>query len=834
VQDTTETTETASAGSSQSTEQRKVDYDLQGAPKRLMDKCVKDASNNTARLDRDRQDWLNLLFDRGGAEHQYVIWDAGTNRWVTRGSDPKKGGLPDWMPRPVTNLYSNKLDGIASLLNQSEGAQLWKPNTEDDEDLATAEVCDAAVPVLRDEIDYDQLRTDINRQICLTDKVALILYYDNDEKYGTAPILALQCLDEQCGEYALPMDQPEDAPETCQACGGPMDVALDPRTQEPIGVDYPVGRMCATFHPSFEFSLPRSARSHRADKNPWVLFHARYSWEDAASEFPDHIDKLKDKSGWKSSSIQRQYADAARRLSSPRSSAVNAGSDGSQHDGPLLFRLYHDPIDDGEFYFPEGLMTVMLNDQLIEAKPLSFKQSLPNGHVKHFKNVLIRTFRSTPGSQFGKPPADDLVPLQYTRNLLEALLLSILLHHASPRTFLPLSVTLEKPITGVPGEVIPFRSTVPGETPTTTQGQNPPDGLYKWIEQIDAKFDELSKLNSVLQGERPSGDPTLGEIQILKEQGQSAFSEPMLEAVRWEKALSRMLLWIARDTLWTERLRQIQGSNREWDFTEFTAADLSGNVDVDVDPASAWPKSALMERATLKELLGMGVFQLMKQDPELATQILEKYGMTEFLPSLDKDRRQVMRELDRWRAATDPAAITPPDPVTQNLSIHQQHKLDFLKTEEAEALARENPTLHAAMKAHLQQIQQLLQASAGPKAEPPKTNFSMKGDLADPAARMLFEKANGLPATPAPMPVDPNAGPDGAALNDALSGGALKPAGASGMGLNAAVSGGLLQPAGAAQAAAQASGPSIDDLVTSGALLPAASDKPRKEATSFV
>jgi hypothetical protein len=96
---------------------------------------------------------------------------------------------------------------------------------------------------------------------------------------------------------------------------------------------------------------------------------------------------------------------------------------------------------------------------------------------------------------------------------------------------------------------------------------NPPEGLYKWIEQIDAKFDELSKLNSVLQGERPAGDPTLGEIEILKERGESAFAEPLLEVVRFERALCRMLLWIAQDAIWTERLRQVQGDNAGWEIS---------------------------------------------------------------------------------------------------------------------------------------------------------------------------------------------------------------------------------------------------------------------------
>jgi hypothetical protein len=839
--------------SARSSTAKRVDYDLQGPAKALMDRCVKDAESNTARLDRDRQDWLNLLFDRGGPDNQYVIWDAGANRWVTRGTDPKKGGLPEWMPRPVTNLFANKLDGVISILNQSDPAQLWKPNTDDDEDLATADICDDAVPVLREEIDYAQLRTDINRQIALTDKVALILYYDNDEQYGTQDINALQCTNPNCAEYALPMDLEDQEPEasalgadaeftdagmagvmgtetgpTCPECGSPMTEAVDPRTGGPIGVTYPVGKMCASFHASFEFSLPRSARSHRADKNPWILFHTRYAWEEAIKEFPKFKDQLKDRTGWKSSGVQRHYADAMRRLSSPRSSAQSGVAGGQrQDDGPVIYRLYHDPINDDEFSFPQGLYAVMLNDQLVEAGPLSFKYTLPTGQDRYFKNVITRTFRPTPGNPHGKPPADDMVSLQYTRNLLEALLMAILLHHASPRTYLPLSVTLEKAPTGTPGEVIPFRSTTPGEVPITTQGMNPPEGLYKWIAQVDEKFDVLSKLNAVLQGERPKGDPTLGEIQILREQGQSAFAEVLLESVRFERQLSRMLLWIARDTVWTDRLRQVAGDNRGWEISEFNAADLSGNVDVEIDPATAWPKSSLMEKLQLQELMKMGVFQMLSQNPELATKILEKYGATDFLPSLDRDRRQVMRELDRWRAATDPSAITPPNPIKHNPAMHLLHKLAFLRTEEFEELEQANPPLAQAMLAHVQQLQQMVSAGQSPKAEPPKMSFSVSGDLADPDARRLFEQVNGLPPTPAPP--DPKAGSDGSALEGAIQSGALQPASAAtagGLSLDAAVQQGLLKPAGAADAQAQAAGPSIDDLTAQGVLTPAAAVQP--------
>lgn len=774
--------------------------------RRLMDKCVQDATSNVARQDRDKQDWLNLLFERGGADNQYVIWDNSTNSWVTRGDDPKKGGLPAWMARPVTNIFANKIDGVASLLDQTDPAQTWKPNTDDDDDLATADVAENAIPVLLEELGYETIRPDINRAVCLTDKIALAVYVDNDPKHGTQDVLALQCQNPECAHLYMPADLPEGEATTCPECQGALAEATHPDTGLPIGQPMAVGKICGHLLQSFEFSMPSSARTHRAEDNPWILSHGRLSWEEAVREFPQLKNKTRDKTGWKTSSVQRHFADAMRRLSSPRS-AEGQGKGAQKDDGPILYRLWHDPIDDGEFSFPEGLYAVMCAGEMLSCDPLPFHQPTKDGKGRPFKNIITRTFRATPGSQFGKPIADDLVPLQYSRNLLEALLFSILLHHAAPRTWMPLSVTLEKEPSGAPGEIIPYRSTT-GEGPVTVGGVNPPEGLYKWIEQIDAKFDELSHLNGVLQGERPEGDPTLGEIQILKEKGESSFHEPILELVRFEKQLSRTLLWIARDAAWSDRLRQVQGDNGQWEITQFNQADLQGNVDVQVNPSTAWPKSQVMRRAALKEAMEAGVFALIGQNPELAAKLLEFYDLTEFVPSMDVDRKQVMRELDRWKAATMPQEIAPPNPVTQSLPFHLLYKRNFLKTEEAEALAQANPPVYQAMLAHVQMIEQTLQQQAA-------------------AAAMAQAQASAPPAKPGEQK------PDGSALEHAIKSGALKPGeepeakGPDGSALEAAIGSGALQPAAAGEAqmqqqqqAQQAALPSIDELTASGVLVP--------------
>lgn len=773
-----------------------------------MSRCVDDAKNNTPRLDRDRADYLNLLMYRGGRENQWVVYDRGTNTYVPRGTDPEQGGLPEWVPRATTNVLGVCIDGIVSILNQSEPAKLWYPSTDEDADRATAEVAEDADPVLLDEIGYDAIRDEINKLVTLTNGVAVVLFYDNDPKHGVEMIEQLEC--PGCGIITTPLDL-EEAGGTCppdydeksgeivqEGCGTPGEAfqAVIGSDGVPAGVEFPKGKICAQTVPSFEFSLPSTARVMDAKRLPWVLMHSGMSKEEILGRWPKAKEILEHAGSQKVGGISRAHARAMRQLSSP--SRANAGTAASTaKDDHVVYILQHDPIHDEEFNFPDGFHGVMLNDELLEFGPLPFKDD----QDRAFKSILLRTFAHAPGSPYGKPPCDDLVPLQTSRNLVDSLIQLILMHDAAPRTFIPLSVTLENQPTGRPGENVYYRSVIPGEKPVTDRGINPPEGLYKYLEIIDAKFQEVSKLNSVLVGARPEGDPTLGEVQRLEENGMRAFKEPLDNLVRFERDLSRMLLAIARQTAWFNRFRQVRGENGQWEISQFSAADLTGKVDVQVDKQSAWPKSPMAQHLRLTNAIELGVLPPPATDPELQQKVLGLLNLNELKPSLDVDRKQIARELDRWKAAHDPMEIEPPDPSRQNLAVHLHFKQQFLKTEEFEALRGANRPLAMAMAGHVMQLQAFIaqaQAAAAAAANPQP-----------PDDRTPAEQG------------------DGSAVEEAIASGAMQPAGAvpAGDPLGDAVSDGALVPA-AAAAAAQMPGPSIDELSVAGVLTPAPPEIP--------
>lgn len=725
----------------------------------LLKRCQRDARGNTARQARDRADLLNLKKLRGGKDNAFLVWDNSNSTYVSR---PTSGeaGLPEWFFRATTNLLATNIDGIASILNQSQPAKNWYPTQDDDKSRAAADVAELADPVLLDEISYPHnLRPRLNKLVALTNLAAVVVTYDTDPKWGMGDIPILQCA--SCQQYVNPIEAPdEEAP--CPECGqGQLDWAMHPQTGMPMGIEYPKGRLHAELLTSFEVSLPSSAAAAHEDFLPWLVSHQRWNTDDALrrwSKLKTVIggDKGHGQGGTKAN--EQAYADQTRNLSSPVAPGSARNVVGSAaHTGPVIWRLWHDPIDDDDFYFPDGLFLTVLEgeDLVLDCTPLPFKTD----EGQAFKNIVIRQYMTTPGAAWGHPPADDLVPLQEQLDLAQSLAFLILMHHASPRTFIPSTVSMHDKLTGMPGKDIGFRSLTPGDKPIVEPGVGFPEALKWFLEFIIQQFDKVSKLNAVLTGQRPQGDPTLGEVEILQERGFAAFQEPLEQLVAFEKRLSLKLLWITRQSGWSERYRRLLGDNGDWKLQAFTGADLEGHVTVDIDLATAWPKSPMLTNLRLSKAFELAI--LNPQDPEVQEEYLKMNDLLGFKTSTDVDRDQVARQLDIWKTAQSPQQIEPPQ-LYWRLDYHLFRKSQFLKTEEFEDLRQQNPPVAQAMVAHVQQLQQMLAPppEADPTAEAPKGE---KGALGDALAKGLLKAKAGK-------------GTKGA-LPGAVASGALRPAG---------------------------------------------------------
>jgi hypothetical protein len=195
----------------------------------------------------------------------------------------------------------------------------------------------------------------------------------------------------------------------------------------------------------------------------------------------------------------------------------------------------------------------------------------------------------------------------------------------------------------------------------------------------------VSKLNAVLTGQRPQGDPTLGEVEILQERGFAAFQEPLEQLVAFEKRLSLKLLWITRESGLGAALPPTARRQRRLEAAGVHRRGPRGPRHVDIDLATAWPKSPMLTNLRLSKAFELGI--LNPQDPEVQEEYLKMNDLLGFKTSTDVDRDQVARQLDTWKQAQTPQQIEPPQPWWR-LDYHLFRKSQFLKTEEFEELRR--------------------------------------------------------------------------------------------------------------------------------------------------
>lgn len=168
----------------------------------------------------------------------------------------------------------------------------------------------------------------------------------------------------------------------------------------------------------------------------------------------------------------------------------------------------------------------------------------------------------------------------------------------------------------------------------------------------------------VIKGARPEGVSAGIALQILQERGMSRYG-PLF--ILWEFAWSewaRQALEIFREFATEERLLRIKGRDGQWQVQKFIGADLQGRVDVVPEAGSSMPRSSLVDRAELEQLVAIGVLPPPRTDPELQQKFLEIYGRTNLTPGMAADTKNAVMENEAFeKLADDPtlAQATPDD-----------------------------------------------------------------------------------------------------------------------------------------------------------------------------
>jgi hypothetical protein len=306
------------------------------------------------------------------------------------------------------------------------------------------------------------------------------------------------------------------------------------------------------------------------------------------------------------------------RLRRPGAGAQRAGAERTERGGsganagPVIWRLWHDPIDDEEFYFPDGVFLTVLEgeDLVLDFTPLPFKDD--DGRA--FKNVVIRQY-TAPGSAWGHPPADDLVPLQEQLDLAQSLAFLILMHHASPRTFIPSTVTLNDKLTGAcRARTSATARWCRATSRTSSRATAFPEAL-KWFLDVHHR-DVRQGLEAERRADRPAaagrpdarrgGDPAGARVRRVP--GAARAARRLREAAVAQVAVDHARVRVGA------ALPRLLGDNGDWKLQAFTGADLEGHVTIDIDLATAWPKSPMLTNLRLSKAFELGI--LNPQDPK--------------------------------------------------------------------------------------------------------------------------------------------------------------------------------------------------------------------------
>jgi len=678
-----------------------------------------------------RAAYRNILYWKG---HQWVVWDRGLTRF-------RPARLPTQHPQPVTNKFKPTLKAIISVFARIEPRLNFRPGSEEPEDRASADVASRVIEVVEDEVSIRRQRQMLAVWVGITNGAWLETGYDPDPIHGTRLLQHEECL--QCG-----LVQPA-TEGGCAACGGAETRPAVDAQGEPVGEQVPVGKMYVDVVPGFEMffdpGVTDSTRHHD------LLREKLISIDEGKRKWPGVADRISPEVS--SGSPGGIYAESLPTLGTFIGDSIRRGL-----EAPLATPLKH--LTERAYWqlpdatYPKGLLAITLGRQsmtVVHAGPLPYTR----GDGTPFLPFIDFPQELVPGTAYPGGVADDLAMKQAQRNQWESMVIMAARAFGQGKWLIPEGSNIGS-VTGE-ADVIRYNPLIGGVAvkPERLAGDPMTNAFLAWIQQIDKDFEEIAGTFDVIKGARPEGVSAGIALQILQERGMSRFA-PLF--ILWEDAWARwgsQAVEIFRQYATEPRLRRIQGRDGAWQVQKFLGADLKGRVDVIAEANSALPRSSMLDRAELDQLIERQILD--PHDPETRYQILEVYGRTSMIPGMAADSKNALMENEAFVAlARHPMMqqITPEElaalqtldymkiqevmaglgvqlprlrPAVDDHGIHAREHRKWLKSESAQQLPLFVQLLGEKMTAYhdqlaAQQMQALMQARAGQPETPGRPN----------------------------------------------------------------------------------------------------------------
>jgi hypothetical protein len=257
------------------------------------------------------------------------------------------------------------------------------------------------------------------------------------------------------------------------------------------------------------------------------------------------------------------------------------------------------------------------------------------------------------GRLFAQSAVDLIIKKQDSINQTDSTVELALKRMGNPIWLEPKGAEVER-FTGQPGLVVKWQPAgAQGAKPERISGENPPQGFFTVREQYLNDIQELTGTYDIVKGAKPSGVEAFAALQLMVERGQSRFSTLFKGRAKAYRQWAELAVELERTYGPTERVKEIMGPNGGWIFEKYERANILAPVKIVTETGSSTPKTTLGRRAAIQHLSQLQALQL-ANDPEQLFAVMEEFGTTSLVPSLDADVKSALEEQDQfeqWAAA---------------------------------------------------------------------------------------------------------------------------------------------------------------------------------------
>lgn len=601
------------------------------------------ASNRYFRHEIERAALRNVLYFIGV---QWIKYDPELRIW-------RPLGLRKATPRPVTNKLASLVNTTVSSLVSYRVPITFGPASFDDADVAAANVADRVNDIIEKEVKVRSLKPLVARWIALTGNAFLINSYDTSSDSG---MIFLQSEMDPAGHVMTPLEI-EEAGGICEQCGGPVPwaPAVDPDTQEPVGLELPRGRFYTEVKPLFSCFFDQE--SYSVADSPYFL----------VSELKgrDYVERLYGEE------VAQTAAEAPH--SEPYTNYVETLAYSTALGGRIwgqvtnqrqqrvrVQRLWLKPHP---VHAPKGIYAVIVGDTVVESKEWPYH----NERGEPFLNVVHMGFDPVPGRVLYKTRVDDVATKQEQRNRIEAIVELHSIRMANSVWLVPDGSGIQR-ITGEQGQFIKYNAQAGVPAPTRVPGDMVSPYLMNWMLQMDAEMDMLMGLSEVARGEAPRGVSAYAALQLLDERAQAGQSNLLdnwsLGWMEW----SKQMINIWREYADEERTSSVDLG--KWAMDKFSRAQMEGGVDISVELGQNKPRTQVGRRAVADQALRTGLANPF--DPSERMRLLDLIGLPELMEGHKMEQQKAAEENDMLLAGMPVQPPMPWDVHDIHLMTHQK------------------------------------------------------------------------------------------------------------------------------------------------------------------